>query len=95
MNERLRELADRKQLLVARSRLHRLHVVHGMQTLRASLSPPRAVMSFARSETLRPVIFTVLLFALGRSRLGRVLRGAMAVLSAVRAARSFSAAAKD
>jgi hypothetical protein len=93
MSERLRELAHRKQLLVARSRLHRLQIQHAAQSLGDSLSPARAIRSFARSDALRPVIFTALLFAFGRTRLGRVVRGAMAVLAALRAAQGF--AAKD
>ena len=87
MNERLRELAGRKQLLVARSRLHRLQIQHGARSLAGSFSGPRTLLSVARSDALKPVIFTVLLFALGRSRFGRVLRGAMALLAAVRAVR--------
>lgn len=84
MNTALQELAARKQLLVARSTLHRLGVQHSAIALRGSLLAPRNALGFLAAPAVRPLLFSALLAILGGSRLGRVLRGAMAGLAIAR-----------
>jgi hypothetical protein len=81
MSENARMLADRKRMLIARSRLHRLEMQHGMQQLRQSMARPKTVFAFASSAPVRPLIFSALTYALGRGRFGKLLRGAMAALA--------------
>jgi len=45
MNENLALLVARKELLLARSRLHRLELRHRVRELRESVLPPRATLS--------------------------------------------------
>lgn len=84
MSERLADLARRKQLLLARSRLHRLELQHHTRSLRRSIATPRGAFAIASSAPLRPLLFSALTMALGRGRLSRLLRGAMAVLAAAK-----------
>lgn len=86
MSDRLSDLAARKRLLVARSRLHRLELRHGLSVLRASLQP-RGLFALAGSASARPALFTLLMTIAGRGRFGRVLRGAMAALTVLKAVR--------
>jgi hypothetical protein len=87
MSDRLAELMDRKRLLVARSRLHRLELQHGVARLRETFARPGHLISMATSSAARPLIFGLLMMLAGRSRLGRLLRGAMTALSVVKAMR--------
>ena len=90
MNNRLADLAERKQLLIARSRLHRLELQHGMLALRRSIATPMAALSIAASPPVRPLLFSALMFVAGRGRLARWLRGAMALITAVKVVRAAS-----
>jgi hypothetical protein len=91
MSERMRELEARKQLLIAQSRLHRLEVQAHVAALRQSIRRPKTILSIAASSPLRPLIFSALLAVVGRGRLSKVLKGAMAVLGALKALRIVSA----
>lgn len=84
MSDRAADLAQRKQLLIARSRLHRLELQHHTQSLRRSIATPRSVLAIASSAPVRPLLFSALTMALGRGRLSRLLRRALAVLAAVK-----------
>ena len=86
MSERLRQLAARKHLLVARSRLHRLELQHEAAALRRRLMRPRTVFAIASSAPVRPLVFSALTLALGRGRLSKVLRVAMAAVAIATAA---------
>jgi hypothetical protein len=88
MSESLGELAARKQLLVARSRLHRLEVQHELRSLRRSLTRPMTALAIAASPSVRPLLFSALLFVVGRGRLSRLVRRAMTVLTVVKVARA-------
>ena len=88
MSERLAELAGRKQLLLARSRLHRLELQHGIIALRESFFQPKSMLSMATSAPARPLLFSALMMLVGRGRFGGLVRGAMAVLTLVKAFRS-------
>jgi hypothetical protein len=90
MSDRLAELAERKRLLVARSRLHRLELRHGVHALRRSIATPMTALSIAASPPVRPLLFSALMFVAGRGRLARWLRGAMAVMAAVKVVRAAS-----
>jgi len=88
MSESLEQLAQRKKLVLARSRLHRLELQHQAQSLRQSLSTPKGILAVAASAPVRPLLFSALTLALGRGRLSKVLRRAMAVLAAVKTVRA-------
>ena len=88
MSDRLAELAGRKQLLIARSRLHRLELQHGIIALRESFFQPRSMLSMATSGPMRPLLFSALLMLVGRGRFGGLVRGAMAALTLVKALRA-------
>ena len=88
MSEKLEALAARKQLLVARSTLYRLQLVHESDALRRSLTTPRGIFSIATSAPVRPLLFSALLFVAGRSRFARLVRGAMMVLTVVKVLRA-------
>jgi hypothetical protein len=90
MSERLARLAARRRLLLARSELHRLELRHGFGLLQRSLLEPRNALALAASAPVRPLLFGAVLLALGRRRLGRMLRGAMAALALAKALRSFA-----
>lgn len=92
MSDRLAELAGRKQLLLARSRLHRLELQHGIIALRESFFQPKSMLSMATSGPMRPMLLSVLMMVVGRGRLGRIVRGALAALTVVKAVRSHFAA---
>jgi len=87
MSESLGELAARKQLLIARSRLHRLQVQHDVRLLRQSLARPLTALSIAASPSVRPLLFSALTFLVGRGRLMRVVRRAMTALTVIKVAR--------
>jgi hypothetical protein len=95
MSERLHALAERKQLLLAQSRLQRLELQHHLSELRQSLFKPRAALSFAASPAVRPLVISALLAIVGRGRLSRLVKGAMAALAAVKAARAVLAWARS
>lgn len=86
MNDRLANLAGRKELLIARSRLHRLQLQHQTRSLRRSIARPATMLSLAASAPVRPLLFSALLFIAGRGRMARILRGAMAALAIAKAA---------
>lgn len=88
MSEKIEALAARKQLLVARSSLHRLQLVHEARMLRRSLITPRSIYSIAASAPVRPLLFSALLFVAGRTRFARLIRGAMIVLTVVKVVRA-------
>ena len=88
MSEKLEVLAARKQLLVARSTLCRLQLVHESHALRRSLTTPRGIFSIATSAPVRPLLFSALLLVAGRSRFARLLRGAMMVLTVIKIVRA-------
>ena len=88
MNESLRELGERKQLLVARSRLHRLELQHHLGELRQSFARPRAALSLAASPAVRPLVLSALMALLGGGRVARLLKGALAALAAAKALRA-------
>lgn len=88
MSETLGELAARKQLLIARSRLHRLQVQHHVRLLRQSLARPMTALSIAASPPVRPLLFSALTFVVGRGRLMRLVRRALAALTAIKVARA-------
>jgi len=81
MNERLRALGERKHLLLARSRLHRLELQHQFGELRRSFARPRAALSLAASPAVRPLVLSALMALLGGGRVARLLKGALAVLA--------------
>jgi len=85
MNESTRALAERKHLLLARSRLHRLEIQYQLAELRQSFARPRAALSFVASPAVRPLIFGALTALLGGGRLARLLKGALAVLAVAKA----------
>jgi hypothetical protein len=91
MSERLRELALRKQLLVAQSRLHRLEIQAHLRSMRKSLVRPRTILTMAASSPLRPLVFSALLTILGRGRLSKALKITMSVIAAVKTLRIVSA----
>ena len=84
MTERMAELAARKELLLARSRLHRIEVQHEAIALRRSLFKAKTAFSIAASPTVRPLIFSALMFVVGRGRMSRLLRRAMGIVAAVK-----------
>jgi hypothetical protein len=88
MSESLGELAARKQLLVARSRLHRLQVQHEVRLLRQSLARPMTALSVATSPSVRPLLLGALTFMVGRGRLMRLVRRAMTALTVIKVARA-------
>ncbi len=81
MSEDRQLIALRKELLVARGSLQRLKVAREIDTLRGSVSWPRAMSAFASSPPGRSLLFGVALFALGPGRLGRAVRYAAAALA--------------
>jgi hypothetical protein len=81
MSERGRELAARKELLLARSRLHRLELQQGVEGLKRAWSAPRSMLSLAASPALRPLVLGAITLVLGRSRVGKLLRMALAALA--------------
>jgi len=89
MSDRLAELAGRKQLLIARSRLHRLELQHGIIALRESFFQPKSMLSMATSGPVRPLLFSALLMLVGRGRFGGLVRGAMAALTVLRSIKAF------
>jgi hypothetical protein len=88
MSESLGDLAARKQLLVARSRLHRLEIQHEVRSLRRSLTRPMTALAIAASPSVRPILFSALLLVVGRGRLSRLVRRAMTVLTVVKIVRA-------
>src|SRR4051812_14530792 len=88
MSNRLVELAGRKEMLIARSRLHRVELQHGIIGLRESLFQPKSMLSMATSGPMRPLLLSVLMMVVGRGRFGGVVRGALAALTVVKAIRS-------
>lgn len=86
----MRALAERKQLLLAQSRLHRLEVQAHLAGLRQSFTRPKTIASIALSSPLRPLAFSALLAIAGRGRLAKMLKTAMTVIAAVKAARTVS-----
>jgi hypothetical protein len=88
MNERLTELAERKRLLVARARLHRLELQYGIGELRQSLLQPRSMFAMATSGPARPLLLSLLLMVAGRGRFGPLLRGAVAAFTVFKAVRA-------
>src|SRR3954462_15519762 len=95
MSDRIAELRARKQLLLARSRLHRLQLRHETAVLRRSLATPRGLASIALSAPVRPLLFSALLMIAGRGRLSRVVKGAMAGLPSAQAVRAAMAAKRN
>lgn len=88
MSESLGELAARKQLLIARSRLHRLEVQYELRSLRRSLARPLSAFSVAASPSVRPLLFSALTLVIGRGRLSRLVRRAMTALTVIKVARA-------
>jgi hypothetical protein len=88
MSDRLEELAGRKELLLARSRLHRLELQHGIVAWRESFFQPKSMLSMATSGPMRPMLFSLLTLIVGRGKLGGFVRAAMAAFTVVRALRS-------
>ena len=88
MSNRLVELAERKELLIARSRLHRVELQLGIIALRESFFQPKSMLSMATSGPVQPLIFSALMMLVGRGRFGGVVRGALAALTVVKAIRS-------
>jgi hypothetical protein len=88
MSESLGELAAHKQLLIARSRLHRLQVQHELRSLRQSVARPMNALSLAASPSVRPLLFSALTLLVGRGRLSRLVRRAMTALVVVKMARA-------
>ena len=88
MNETLRAFGERKQLLLARSRLHRLELQHQLGELRRSFARPRAALSLAASPAVRPLVLSALMALLGRGRAARLLKGALAALAVAKMLRS-------
>jgi hypothetical protein len=87
MSERSAELAARREMLVARSNLHRLQLQHHASALRQSLVRPATFLSLASSSPVRPLLFSALTLIAGKGRFARILSFAMtafAVLKAVR-----------
>jgi hypothetical protein len=83
MNDELRLLATRKQLLVARSRLHRLELIHETRALRRSMARPATWLSIG-SPAARPLFAGALMLLIGRHRLSRLLRVATAAIAIAR-----------
>lgn len=83
------ELAARKQLLLARSTLHRLELQHGARSLRRSLVAPKTALAIAASPPGRKLLLSALVLLAGRGRASRLLRGAMLVTVAVQAGRAW------
>lgn len=90
MNERRAQLSARKELLLARSRLHRMRIQHEATALRTALTTPRGMLSIASSSPLRPLLLSGLLMVAGRGRAARIVKIAMSVLAAVKFARAAS-----
>lgn len=87
MSRAREELAARKQLLLARSALHRLELQHGARSLRRSLVAPKTALAFAASPPGRKLLLSALVLLAGRGRVSRLLRAAMLVTVAVQAGR--------
>ena len=85
------DLAARKELLLARSRLHRLELQHEARSLKRALFTPRSALALAKSAPARPLLLSALMFVIGRGRLARVVRGAMTALAVLKAVRAASA----
>ena len=90
MNERRGEMSARKELLLARSRLHRMRMQHEARALRSALTTPRGMLAIASSSPLRPLLLSGLLMVAGRGRAARIVKIAMSVLTVVKLARAAS-----
>ena len=80
-------LAQRKQLLIARSALCRLQLRHDVTAIRESLTGVRAVSTLAGSRTARSAVFLVAVEILGAERMASMLATARRTLAIVRIAR--------
>jgi hypothetical protein len=96
MSERKPALAERKQLLLARSELARLQIRQAGQEARATLAPIARFVPVARAGAagmpfppLALALTAAALPLLGARRLGRVLRLAGTGLALLRLARHF------
>ena len=94
MKQSREELAARKELLIAKSTLHRLRLQHGALELRRSVATPRGVLAIATAPVVRPLLFSALLVVVGGRRLSRVLKGAMAALTIAKAIHALVGASK-
>ena len=88
MSKHMDALAARRELLVARARLHRLELRHHASTLRRSLLRPMTALSVATSPAMRPLLLSVVMFAFGRGRASKLLRAALVVLAVTKGARA-------
>lgn len=89
MSRAREEIAARKQLLLARSTLHRLELQQGARSLRGSLAAPKTAFAIAASPPGRKLLLSALVLLAGRGRVSRLLRGAMLVTVAVQAGRAW------
>jgi hypothetical protein len=87
MSDRAAELAARREMLVARSNLHRLQLQHHSASLRLSLTRPATLLSLATSAPVRPLLFSALTLIAGRGRFARILSFAMTALAVIKAVR--------
>ena len=81
MSESTRALAARRELLLARSRLRRLELLHESEMLRRSLVRPSTIFSIARSSPVRPLVFSALLMVAGQGRLAKIIRVASSLVA--------------
>ena len=88
MSDDLALLAARKELLLARSRLHRLELRRQAGALRESVLRPQTALAIVASAPVRPLLLGVLLLALGRGRLSRLASAAAGALALIQAARA-------
>jgi hypothetical protein len=80
-------LAQRKQLLIARSALCRLQLRHDVTAIRESFTGARAVSTIAGSSTVRSAAFLVAVEILGVDRTAAMLAMARRTLAIARIAR--------
>ena len=95
MSRSREELAARKELLLARSSLHRLRLQHEARELRRSITTPRGVLAMATAPAVRPLLFSALLVVVGGRRLSRLLQGALAGLAIAKAIHALLGASKS
>lgn len=86
MSRRGDELAERKQLLIARSSLYRASFELHALSLRRSLNARRAILALGALAPVRSFLFAVLLRVAGRGRAARGVRFALGAIAVAKAA---------
>jgi hypothetical protein len=86
MSDAARDLALRKELLLARSSLYRLKLQGEVEAVRRSLSWPRAGMAIVSAGPARKLAFDLAVDVVGRDRVARYLTMAHRALAVARLA---------